>query len=175
MSARLDQKSRRRFMQRAAVLSIVAAAIGVGWLAFPATAIAAADPNADIMELQGTQTPGAGSIDPRVGNVPQLKKPPLSSYNTYKLLNRKSFPIKKGAPASYTLANGRVLQLTFTETTPDNRFRVLTTISEPNAKDFLKKLEVVAGANELFFVAGQNLDPKNPDKGALVLGITIRP
>jgi hypothetical protein len=39
----------------------------------------------------------------------------------------------------------------------------------------LKKLEVVAGPNELFFVAGQNFDVKNPDKGALVLGITIRP
>ncbi len=162
-------------MRSAAVMSIVAAASGVGWLAFPTAASAAADPNADIMELQGTQTPGAGSIDPRVGNVPQLKKPPLSSYNTYALLNKATFVVKKGVAASYTLKNGRVLQLTFIETTADNRYRVLTTISEPNAKVFLKKLEVVAGPNELFFVAGQNLDVKNPDKGALVLGITIRP
>jgi hypothetical protein len=164
--------SRRKFIAASSIASVVA--IG-GWLAFPKAASAAADPNADIMELQGTQEPGAGSIDPRIGNIAQLRKPPLSSYNTYKLLNHKSLPVKKGTPTVYSLANGRLLQLTLTETTPDNRYRVLTTISEANAKDFLKKLEVVASPNELFFVAGQNLDAKHPDKGALVLGITIRP
>jgi hypothetical protein len=163
---------RRKFIQASAVVAFVAAG---GWLAFPKTASAAADPSADIMELQGTQTPGAGSIDPRVGNVAQLKKPPLSSYNTYKLLDKKTLSVKKGTPVSYALANGRVLQLTLTETTADNRYRVLTTITEANNSSYLKKLEVVAGPNELFFVAGQNLDQKNPDKGALVLGITIRP
>jgi hypothetical protein len=163
---------RRQFIKATAILSVVAAG---GWLTFPKTANAGADPSADIMELQGTTTPGAGSIDPRLANVAQLKKPPLSAYNTYQLLNRATFPVKKGIASSYTLKNGRILQLTFEDMTPDNRYRVLTTISEPNAKEFLKKLEVVHGANEVLFVAGQNLDPKHPDKGALVLGITIHP
>jgi hypothetical protein len=166
---------RRQFIKATALLSVVAAG---GWLTFPKTANASPDPNApqaDIIELQGTTTPGAGSIDPRVANVAQLKKPPLSAYNTYKLLNRATFPVKKGIASAYTLQNGRILQLTFEDMTPDNRYRVLTTISEPNAKVFLKRLEVVHGANELLVLAGQRLDPKNPDKGALVLGITIHP
>lgn len=167
--------TRQRFITTAAMLSLVAAG---GWLTFPKTANADPDPNApqaDIMELQGTTTQGAGSIDPRVANVAQLKKPPLSAYNTYKLLNKATFPVKKGVASAYTLQNGRILQLTFVDMTPDNRYRMLTTISEPNAKDFLKRLEVVHGANEPLFVAGQNLDTKHPEKGALVLGITIHP
>jgi hypothetical protein len=164
--------SRRSFIATSSIVSLVALASAVG---FSKPASAAADPSADIMELQGTQTPGAGSIDPRVGNVAQLKKPPLSAYNTYKLLDKKTLSVKKGTPVTYPLANGRVLQLTLTETTAENRYRVLTAITEANNASYLKKLEVVASPGELFFVAGQNLDPKNPDKGALVLGITIRP
>ncbi|MEO7113250.1 MAG: hypothetical protein ABI183_22615 [Polyangiaceae bacterium] len=163
---------RRKFLQATALMAMVVAG---GWLAFPKTANADADPQADIIELQGTTTPGAGSIDPRVANVAQLKKPPLSAYNTYKLLNRATFPVKKGVPSSYTLKNGRILQLTFEDMSKDNRYRVLTTISEPNGKDFLSRLEVLHGANELLAVAGQWLDPKHHDKGALVLGITIHP
>jgi len=166
---------RRRFMQTAA-LAVMPVLIGAGvWLTGSRSAQAAADPNADVMELQGTQVTGAGSIDPRIGNVPQLKKPPLSAYNTYKLIDKKSQPAKKGVASSYTLANGRVLQVTVVETTSENRYRVLTTISEANASVYLKKLEVIAGPNEPFFVGGQYIDTKNPDKGGLVLGITIRP
>ena len=46
---------------------------------------------------------------------------------------------------------------------------------EANATAYLKKLEVVLGPNEPFFLGGQYIDVKNPDKGGLVLGITIRP
>lgn len=162
---------RRSFLTYAvATASVVAGA----WLT-GSSAYAAADPNAEVMELQGTQEPGAGSIDPRIGPLPQLKKPPLSAYNTYKLLDKKTQPAHVGTATSYPLANGRTLNVTITEVTQDKRYRVLATISEANAKDYLKKLEVIAGPNEPFFVAGQNVDAKNPDKGALILGITIRP
>ncbi|HEX7664074.1 MAG TPA: hypothetical protein VF407_06185, partial [Polyangiaceae bacterium] len=65
--------------------------------------------------------------------------------------------------------------VTVVETTADKRFRVLTQITDASAHDYLKKLEVLAAPNEPFFVAGQNLDTKDPSKGALILGITIRP
>ena len=65
--------------------------------------------------------------------------------------------------------------MTLTEITSDKRYRVLITISEANAKDFLKKLEIVESPNEPFFLAGQYVDAKNPDKGGLILGITVRP
>lgn len=167
---------RRKILQASAMFSIAAAA---GWIAFPTTAKAAPDatvaPTADILQLKGTNPTPPGPIDPKVGNVAQLKKAPLSAYNTYSFLKKDSFPINKGTPASYTLANGRILQLTFEDMTKDNRYRVLTTVSNPNATTFLSRLEVVASPNETLFWAGQNLDTKNPDKGALVFGITIRP
>ncbi len=163
---------RRRFLSCALAMMSMAA-LGAGFDS--KIAWAAGDPNAEVMELQGTQESGPGSIDPRIGTLPQLKKPPLSAYNTYKLIDKKSQPAKVGVPSSYPLANGRTLQVTLLEQTPDKRYRVLTTISEANAKDYLKKLEVIAGPNEPFFVAGQNVDVKNADKGALILGITIRP
>jgi hypothetical protein len=168
----MSATNRRRFLQAAALVTSVAAG---AWLFFPQTANAATGPNADVMQLQGTQTPGAGSIDPRVGNVPQLKRPPLSAYNTYTLIGTTSLPAKMGLANSYRLKNGRTLQVTLVEVTKDNRYRVLTTISEANATVYLKKLEVIIGPNEPLFLGGQYIDVKDPDKGGLVLGITIRP
>ena len=127
-----------------------------------------------VVPLMGI-TAGAGSIDPRIGPLPQLKKPPLSSYNTYVLHDKKAQPVPTGTAVTYPLANGRTLQVTVVETTADKRFRVLTQITDASAHDYLKKLEVLAAPNEPFFVAGQNLDTKDPSKGALILGITIRP
>jgi len=163
---------RRTFLS----LALSAAFAAVGAIGFqPRIAQAAGVPNGEVMELVGTQTPGAGSIDPRIGALPQLKKPPLSSYNTYTLHDKKAQPVPTGTAVSYPLANGRTLQVTVVEATADKRFRVLTQITDASAHDYLKKLEVLAAPNETFFVAGQNLDAKDASKGALILGITIRP
>jgi len=35
--------------------------------------------NAEVMVLLGTDLPGGGTIDPAIGNMPQLRKPPLSA------------------------------------------------------------------------------------------------
>jgi hypothetical protein len=124
--------------------------------------------NADIMVLHATQVDGPGSIDPRIGSMPQLKKPPFSAYNTYKLLDRKVVPLEKGKAATYALQNGRTLDVTLIELTSDKRYKVAARI-EKDGKDFLKS-EVTAAANEPFFVAGQS-----HQGGILVLGITLRP
>ena len=165
---------RRRFLSYATT-AMSLAALTLATAGIDRTAWAAGDPNAEVMQLQGTQESGPGSIDPRIGSLPQLKKPPLSAYNTYKLIDKKTQPAKLGVASSYLLANGRTLNVTLTEITSDKRYRVLITISEANAKDFLKKLEIVESPNEPFFLAGQYVDAKNPDKGGLILGITIRP
>jgi hypothetical protein len=125
--------------------------------------------NADIMVLHATQVDGAGSIDPRVGNMPQLKKPPFSAYNTYKLLDRQVVPLEKGKPSKYTLQNGRTLEVTLIDLAGDKRYKVAAHINGKDGKDFLKS-EVTAAANEPFFVAGQS-----HQGGILVLGITVRP
>ena len=125
---------------------------------------------AEIMVLHATQVEGKGSIDPAVGNMPQLKKPPFSAYNTYKLLDKKALPLEKGKSAEYAIVNGRVLQVTLVDVTPEKRFRVMAAISQPGGPTFLKLLEVTAAPNEPFFVAGQNYNG-----GILVLGITVKP
>ncbi len=124
--------------------------------------------NADIMVLHATQVAGPGSIDPRIGSMPQLKKPPFSAYNTYKLLDRKVVPLEKGKAATYALQNGRTLDVTLIDLTGDKRYKVAARI-EKDGKDFLKS-EVTAATNEPFFVAGQS-----HQGGILVLGITLRP
>jgi hypothetical protein len=127
--------------------------------------------SAEIMVLHATQVAdGKGSIDPAVGSMPQLKKPPFSAYNTYKLLDKKSLPLEKGKSVEYPIVNGRVLQVTLLDVTPEKRFRISAAISQPGGPAFLKLLEVTAAANEPFFVAGQSYND-----GILVLGITLKP
>ena len=124
----------------------------------------------EVMVLHATQQPGAGSIDPQIGNLPQLKRPPFSAYNTYKLISRNDLLLEKGKSQTQTLANGRILQVTLNDITQDKRFKIAAAINQPNGKDFLRLLEVNAGPNETFFVAGQSYQ-----NGILVIGITVKP
>jgi hypothetical protein len=126
--------------------------------------------NAEIMVLFATQVEGHGSIDPAIGNLPQLKKPPLSAYNTYKLLDKRSLAIQMGASSTYTLANGRVLQVSFVEPTAEQGFHVKAAINQPGGNAYLKLLELTAKANEPFFVGGQSFNG-----GSILLAITLRP
>lgn len=126
--------------------------------------------SAEVMVLHATQQAGPGSIDPQIGVLPQLQRPPFSAYNTYKLIGRTTLPLEKGKPQAYTLVNQRVLQVTLQDTTKDHRFKVAAAINQPGGKDFLKLLEVTASPNETFFVAGQS-----HERGILVIGITIKP
>ena len=121
------------------------------------------------MVLHATQVAGAGSIDPQIGSLPQLKKPPFSSYNTYKLLDRKALTLVRNAPVSHTLINKRELQVTLQEMTADKRYKVAAAINQPGGASFLKLLEVTAAANDTFFVAGQSYEG-----GILVIGITLK-
>ncbi len=123
-----------------------------------------------IMVMHATQSDGGGSIDPGIGDMPQLKKPPFSAYNTYKLLDKKVLPLEKGKPVTHGLITGRTVQVTLLDVTPDHRFHVGAAINQPGGQAFLKLLEVNAAANEPFFVAGQSYQG-----GTLVLGITIKP
>jgi hypothetical protein len=126
--------------------------------------------NADVMIMLATQVDGGSFIDPLIGTMPQLSKPPFSAYNSYRLLDRKTLPLEPGKAASYKLVNDRVLQVTYIEQTPDRRHHVSAAINQPGGKAFLKLLEVKAAPNETFFVGGQSFKG-----GSLVLAITMRP
>jgi len=160
-----------------AALALATCFIGVDAVAQPApSAKPAPQPvSAEVMVLHATQQP-KGSIDPQIGNLPQLTKPPFSAYNTYKLIGKTTLPLEKNKPQTYTLVNQRVLQVSLQDIVTDNakppvtRYKVATAINQPSGKDFLKLLEVTASPNETFFVAGQS-----HAGGILVIGITIKP
>ncbi|WP_394832513.1 hypothetical protein LVJ94_39025 [Pendulispora rubella] len=153
-------------------LSMAALGLSAAVITTSSVAHAQADEsaNVEIMVLHATQQAGAGAIDPSIGNLPQLKKPPFSSFNTYKLLDRKGIAIKKGQPIEYVLVDGRKLNLVLLEKTQKpERYRLAASIGAPKGEEFLKKIEVVASPNEPFFVAGQS-----HKGGILVLGIAIK-
>jgi hypothetical protein len=163
-------------IRRRKLIAAALTAMGLYALAVPHASAQGAKPpaaltvNAEIMVLHATQADGGGFIDPAIGKMPQLTKPPFSAYNTYKLLDRKTLPLSVGSSGTYTLPNNRVLQVTFIEATPDKRFHIKTAINQPGGSAFLKLLEVTAAPNETFFVGGQSYQG-----GSLVLGITMRP
>jgi len=133
----------------------------------PKPAPAAFVVNAEVVVLHATTVVGPGSVPP---GMPQLTKPPFSVFNTYRVLDKKIIPLQIGNTGPFTLPNTRVLQVTFVNQTPDKRFHIRVAINQPEGNAYLKLLEVTAGPNETFFVAGQ------PYKGGvLVLGITLRP
>jgi hypothetical protein len=160
-----DPATRRGFLSWAAAVALVAAVPLVTTDVLAATA----RPRAEVMVLHATNVDGGGSIDPRIGNMPQLRRPPLSAYNTYKLLDKTTLPLEKDRPSAYKIANGRTLQVTLLEVTDDKRYRVRAEINQPQGEAFLKLLEVTASPNEPLFVGGQAYQG-----GTLVLAMTMR-
>jgi len=159
----------------AAGLSLLGAVPASGAQPPPAAGAPVATVNAEVMVLLATQTAGPGSIDPQIGNLPQLKKPPFSSYNTYKLLDRKGLVLQKTKPADYTMINNRVLEVTLLDVLPPvapdpARYKLSAAINQPGGGTFLKLLEWTAKPSETFFVAGQSYSG-----GILVIGITVKP
>lgn len=130
--------------------------------------------SAEIMVLHATND--SSGIDPKIGNMPALSKPPFSSYNSYKLLDRSKTTIDKGKAATLKLPTGRDLQVLFKDVVEPakkddaRRYVVDASIQKPDGKAFLPHVEVNAKAGEWFFVGGQ--DYKG---GGLVIGIKIHP
>src|SRR5690349_9071889 len=59
--------------------------------------------NVEILVLHGTND-GKG-IDRDIGDMPELGKPPFSSYNSYKVLKRQRLTLNRGKPESVTMPN----------------------------------------------------------------------
>ena len=95
-------------------------------------------------------------IDPRIGDMPELKKIPFSSYDSYELLQKVKHPLKKDEPKTFELPNGRVLQTKLVEVLPDGSVRLSASINQPGGKTFLPLLEVKAKVGQAFIVAGQS-------------------
>jgi hypothetical protein len=121
---------------------------------------------ADILVLHATNE--KKGIDRRIGEMPELTKPPFSSYDSYTLVDRAKLPLEKGVPKTLVLPNRRVLETKLVEVLPSGSVRLSASINQPGGKEFLPLLEVKANIGQPFIVAGQSY--KN---GILVLVIRV--
>ncbi len=115
---------------------------------------AAAKYAAEVMVLHATNS--KKGIDKRIGDMPELKKPPFSSYDSYQLLRRVRLPLDKGQARTIKLPNGRVLRTKLLDILPKEYLRVSASINQPKGKTFLPLLEVKAKVGQAFIVAGQS-------------------
>jgi len=121
----------------------------------PATSAAPARAySTEVLVLHATNA--KKGIDPRIGDMPELRKIPFSSYDSYELLQRVRLPLKKDEPKTFELPNGRVLQTKLVEVLPDGSVRLSASINQPGGKTFLPLLEVKAKVGQAFIVAGQS-------------------
>lgn len=119
---------------------------------------------AEIMVLHGTSL--KKGIDPRIGSMPELGKPPFSSYDSYEFLERTRLLLDKQTPRTLKLPNGRTLETRLIEVLGKDTLRFSASINQPNGKEFLPLLEVKARLEQPFIVAGQSYK-----QGILVLVI----
>jgi hypothetical protein len=122
--------------------------------------------NAEVLVLHATN--GDKGIDARIGDMPELKKPPFSSYKSYELVQKVRHPLEKERPRTLDLPNGRVLQTKLLDVLPEDSVRFTASINQPGGKTFLPLLEVKAKQGQSFIVAGQGYKG-----GILVLVIRI--
>jgi hypothetical protein len=132
----------------------------------PVPSATAAGFSAEVLVLHATN--GDKGIDPRIGDMPELKKIPFSSYKSYELLQKVRLPLKKGEATTTELPNGRVLQANLLEVLPEDTVRLSASINQPHGKTFLPLLEVKAKVGQAFIVAGQSYKG-----GILVLVIRV--
>lgn len=127
---------------------------------------------AEIIVLHATND--KKGIDPKIGKLPELAKPPFSSYDSYKLLDRAEIDLTKGKADRRKLPDDGQLEVTLNDITQPAkkgdpaRYGVGATILKPGGKTFLPGVTVTAKKGEIFFVAGQKYD-----KGILVIGIRM--
>jgi hypothetical protein len=109
---------------------------------------------ADIMVLHATNS--KKGVDSRIGSMPELQKPPFSSYDSYELLDRQKLALEQKAPRTLKLPNSRILRTQLLQVLSKDTLRLSASINQPSGKEFLPLLEVKAKLGQAFIVAGQS-------------------
>jgi len=142
----------------------------------PAPSGSASSPTAPASEAQHEvqvlvlhATNAGKGIDRRIRAMPELRRPPFSSYDSYRLLREHAVPLVEHEPRSIRLPNGRVLRAELKQILPRGYVRLLAAVNQPGGKDFLPLLEVKAKVGQAFIVAGQKYKG-----GILVLVIRVK-
>lgn len=125
---------------------------------------------AEVLVLHATND--GNGIDPAIGDLPQLKQPPFSSYDSYKLLERGKLEL--GPKGEMKLPDGGKLILELEKTTSDDgkgksRYLVAAKVLKKSGDKFVSA-EFNAREGVHFFLAGPPYE-----KGILVLGIRLAP
>ena len=102
--------------------------------------------------------------------MPELKRPPFSSYNSYKVLKRERVALKMGSSEKRKLPNDRQLLMSY-KAKKGEKHTISVAIQKPNGgEDYLPLLEVNGRKGERFFVAGQAYQG-----GILAIGLKLLP
>jgi hypothetical protein len=151
---------RRRVLFGALAGAVIVSMGGVGaWAAGPRA------PQVEVSVIHATKVPGSASVDPQLRGLPQLtKQEPFVRYNVFRLLDRQTLNFDKGKTASCALVDD-----SDDKGKKDGRYHLRAEIAGVTKKEFLKLLEVTAGADEPFFVGGQSYK-----SGTLFLELVIR-
>jgi DMSO/TMAO reductase YedYZ molybdopterin-dependent catalytic subunit len=142
----------------------------------PAEAPAQAEAQADVLVLYASNS--KTGIDAKLKKLgyplPQLEQPPLSSYDSYDLLDNQQLPLDKNVERELGLPDDRLLKVKLeevvTKAKAKTRYVLSARITKLKGKDLLPQVKVSAEAREIFFVAG----PVHK-KGILVIGIRVLP
>ena len=110
----------------------------------------------------------AGPVDPRLANVPALRRSPFDSFQSMALLSSPRVQLRVGVEEIVPLPNGRSLRLVLREVTAEGRYRLQVSINRPGQRDYLPELDVVASPGDPVFIAGQSYQ-----NGTLVIGIRL--
>lgn len=110
----------------------------------------------------------AGPVDPRLADVPALRRSPFDAFRSMELLESPRVRLTVGREQVIELPNGRRLRLVLREVTDEGRFRMQVSINRPGQRDYLPELDVVASPGDPVFIAGQSYRD-----GTLVIGIRL--
>ncbi len=110
----------------------------------------------------------AGLTDPRLADVPALRRSPFDTFRSMALLSSPRVNLRVGEPAIVPLPNGRRVRLVLREITETGRYRLQLSINRPGQRDYLPELDVVVSPGDPVFIAGQSYH-----EGTLVIGIRL--
>ncbi len=159
----------RRFLTAISLALALTLGVGQSLAQAPAAARRGAQPEAvpaEVLIVLAMQTGGAR--DPRLADVPALRRPPFDSYHSMALLSSPRITLRPGEPQEIPLPNGRRVRIVLRDVTPEGRFRLQVSINRPGQQDYLPELNVVASPGDPFFVAGQSYR-----EGTLVIGFRL--
>lgn len=150
-----------------ASLAVIAAlAVSAGLAAAQGGAATATSAEGEVLIVLARRE--EGPVDPRLAEVPALRRSPFDAYRSMQLLSSPRLRLRIGEPETIELPNGRHIRLVLRAVTAEGRYRLQVSINRPGQRDYLPELDVVASPGDPVFIAGQSYQ-----SGTLVIGIRL--